>query len=71
MSYIKNNSYNFLLGQFRAIAKELGYSEEYNKGELRYEKGNEVFKTNFDEIRSHIAEEKTTQIGRASCRERV
>lgn len=47
------------VGQFRAIAKELGYSEEYNKGELRYEKGNEVFKTNFDEIRSHIAEEKT------------
>ena len=22
------------VGQFRAIAKELGYSEEYNKGEL-------------------------------------
>ena len=47
------------VGQFRAIAKELGYSEEYNKGELQYEKGNEVFKTNFDKIRSHIAEEKT------------
>ncbi|RRD72448.1 hypothetical protein [Tannerella forsythia] len=29
------------VGQFRAIAKELGYSEEYNKGELRYEKGKE------------------------------
>jgi hypothetical protein len=44
------------VGQFRAIAKELGYKEEYNNGDIRFEKGNDVFKISLADIKSHAHE---------------
>lgn len=40
------------VGQFRGIASSLGYSEEYNKGNIRFTRGDDDFRTNVDKIRS-------------------
>lgn len=42
------------VGQFRGIANSLGYTEEYNKGDLRFTRGgDDEFRTSVDKIRSY------------------
>lgn len=45
------------VGQFRGIAKSLGYSEEYNNGNLRFTCGDDEFRTTVDKIRSYTERE--------------
>lgn len=45
------------VGQFRAIAESLGYAQEYNKGSLRFSRGNDEY---------HIDMEKFVLIRRMS-----
>ena len=45
------------VGQFRGIAKSLGYSEEYNNGNLRFICGDDEFRTTVDKIRSYTERE--------------
>lgn len=45
------------VGQFRAIAESLGYTQEYNKGSLRFAKDDDVFHTDLDKIRSYTKKE--------------
>lgn len=42
------------VGQARAIAAELGYKEEYNKGSLRFTRHDDEYRTSIAEIRSAI-----------------
>lgn len=45
------------VGQFRGIASSLGYKEEYNKGDLRFSRGGDDFRTTVDKIRSYTKHE--------------
>lgn len=45
------------VGQFRGIAQSLGYSEEYNNGNLRFTCGDDEFRTSVDKIRSYTERE--------------
>lgn len=45
------------IGQARAIAAELGYNEECNRGFLRFSTQDDEYKTSFDSIRSIVAGE--------------
>jgi hypothetical protein len=66
------NEYSFEnVAQFRTIAKQLGYSEEYNRGNLLFTKGNEKYKTSIDEIRSHIKKPELIDSLQNQSKERV
>lgn len=45
------------VGQFRGIAQSLGYSEEYNKGDLRFTRLDEDFRITVDKIRTYTKHE--------------
>ncbi|CAK7039838.1 MAG: hypothetical protein PEPC_01697 [Peptostreptococcus russellii] len=45
------------IGQARAIAAELGYNEECNRGFLRFSTKDDEYKTSFDSIRAFLADE--------------
>jgi hypothetical protein len=66
------NEYSFEnVTQFRTIAKQLGYSEEYNRGNFLFTKGDEKYKTSVDEIRSHIKEPALIESLQNQSKERV
>jgi hypothetical protein len=66
------NEYSFEnVTQFRTIAKQLGYSEEYNRGNLLFTKGNEKYRTSVDEIRSYIKEPALIEPLQNQSKERV
>jgi hypothetical protein len=45
------------VGQFRAIAESLGYAQEYNKGSLRFSRGNDEYHIDMEKIRSYTKNE--------------
>lgn len=45
------------VGQFRAIAESLGYTQEYNKGALRFSREDDEFRVNVEKIRSYTKHE--------------
>lgn len=54
------------VGQFRAIAESLGYEQEYNKGFLRFTRGDDEFRISMDKIRSRTKHEPDLSVESAS-----
>lgn len=55
------------VGQFRGIAESLGYKEEYNRGELRFTRGeDEEFRVSIDKIRSYTKHDPELEVQSAS-----
>lgn len=54
------------VGQFRGIVQSLGYSEEYNKGNLRFTRGEDEFYISVDRIRQYTKIEPNHSVESAS-----
>lgn len=54
------------VGQFRAVAKSLGYEESYNKGSLLFTRNDEEFRIDMDKIRSYTKHEPDLSVRESS-----
>lgn len=59
------------VGQFRAIASQFGYTEEYNRGKLLFRKGKDQFKITVGEIKSHIRPAEARKAIQEASKERL